>query len=247
MQLWFSRKDYKKYIRGVGIEIGALHNPLNLTGLPVTKISYVDRMSSADLRKQYPELNDLPLVPVDLIDDGSGLFQIPDGSLDFIIANNLIEHMDNPILALQNWYRKLRPSGILYMAVPDKRFTFDADRPLTTVQHLLEDYQAPTGEQKQRNFQHFVETAEIIEKRTGTDAAERVNDLIAKNYSIHFHTWDFQSFQSFLGFVISEMKIDYSIVDFQKTQPLKKEFIFILGKQVVYKKNFWGRRVAVLK
>src|SRR5437763_15908927 len=52
------------YLRGEGIEIGALHNPLPLPRR--AKARYVDRLSVADLRRQYPDLRDKPLVKVDI-------------------------------------------------------------------------------------------------------------------------------------------------------------------------------------
>ena len=61
---------------------------------------------------------------------------LPDGSQDFIIANHLLEHVADPIGALEEWYRLLRPDGILFLALPDKRVTFDKDRPRTTLDHV---------------------------------------------------------------------------------------------------------------
>jgi hypothetical protein len=45
-----------------------------------------------------------------------------------------------PTVALGNMIRVLRPGGVLYLAVPDKRYTFDADRPVTPTDHLLRDH-----------------------------------------------------------------------------------------------------------
>ena len=59
------------------------------------------------------------------------LATIPDGSQDFVIADHFIEHCQDPISALTIHFRVLKTGGILYMAVPDKRFTFDKDRPVT--------------------------------------------------------------------------------------------------------------------
>lgn len=226
----FYKKNLLRYLRGDGVEIGALHKPLPLTGSKINKIRYVDRMTNEDLRKHYPELNELPLVEVDIVDDGSTLSTIADESLDFIIANNLIEHLENPIRALENWHAKLKAGGIIYMAVPNKRHTFDKDRSLTTIEHLVGDYTASKDMLEKRNFYHFVETAEIIEKRVGKDAEERVIDLINRDYSIHHHTWDYRSFKAFLNYVISTMKISYAIVDSSSTDWITKEFVFILRK-----------------
>jgi predicted SAM-dependent methyltransferase len=233
-----SRVNKKKYIRGTGIEIGALHKPLDLYGLDIQKVMYVDRLSNTELRRQYPELIDLPLVTVDLVTDGSVLDVITNDSLDFIIANHVIEHLDNPIRALENWCKKLKPGGIVYMAVPDKRFTFDKDRPSTTNEHLLEDYLSTGKEMITRNRDHYITTAEIIEKRSGKDAEERVNDLIARNYSIHFHAWDFKSFKIFLEFIISQKHMPYTILDFSRTNYRIGEFIFILCRRQPIESNF---------
>ena len=63
---------------------------------------------------------------------------------DFVIANQVLEHFQNPLLALQNMLRVLKPGGVLYLSLPDKRFSFDVDRPVTTVEHVLRDYRRGT-------------------------------------------------------------------------------------------------------
>ena len=131
------------YLKGKGIEIGALHNPLNVPD--TIRVQYVDRMSVADLKKHYPELSDLPLVEVDILDDGEELTRIPSASQDFVIANHFIEHCQNPIKTIQSMLRVLKPTGILYLGIPDKRYTFDVHRPLTTIRPSLKRLQRRTG------------------------------------------------------------------------------------------------------
>jgi hypothetical protein len=94
------------YLKGEGLEIGALHNPLTVG--PKAKVRYVDRMSVPDLKKHYPELNNLPLVPVDIVDDGEHLKTIADGTQNFVIANHFIEHCSNPIETFRNLFRVLK-------------------------------------------------------------------------------------------------------------------------------------------
>jgi hypothetical protein len=117
------------FLHGQGIEIGALHNPLRLP--PAAKVQYVDRMSVAQLRQHYPELAALELVEADILDDGERLGCVPDMSQDFVIANHFLEHCENPLLALHNLLRVLKVEGVLYLTVPDKRYTFDSSRPVT--------------------------------------------------------------------------------------------------------------------
>jgi SAM-dependent methyltransferase len=173
------------YLRGAGIEIGALHNPLKVPRM--AHVSYVDRMTVDELRHQYPELQREKLVNVDIVDNGEQLATILDSSQDFVIANHFIEHCENPLLALDNMLRVLKPLGVLYLAVPDKRFTFDADRPATTLEHLYTDYSL--GAEKSRAV-HYAEWVRYVSKETDSVALNsEVDQLMAMKYSIHFHSW----------------------------------------------------------
>ncbi len=64
-----------------------------------------------------------------MIDDGEHLASIGDESVDFVVANHFIEHCRDPIGALTTLLRVVRPGGVVFMAVPDKRQTFDRARP----------------------------------------------------------------------------------------------------------------------
>jgi SAM-dependent methyltransferase len=177
------------HLHGDGVEIGALHQPLPV---PMgTTVRYIDRMSVAGLREHYPELADLELVEIDVIDDGERLGTLADGSQDFVIANHFIEHTQDPIGTLANHLRVLRPGGILYLAVPDQRHTFDRDRPLTELDHLLRDH--AEGPQWSRAG-HFDEWARLVVALSGQAAVDRARELEAMDYSIHFHVWRPETF-----------------------------------------------------
>lgn len=174
-----------KYLKGDGIEIGALNSPLQVPR--AASVKYVDRMPTPDLRKQYPELAELDLVDADIIDDGERLDSVRDSTQDFVIANHFIEHCQNPLLALSNMFRVLKAGGLLYLAVPDKRFTFDVDRPVTPLEHILRDFEEG-GEWSRR--QHFEEWVRDVNKvRDEAELRKRVDELIGIDYSIHFHAW----------------------------------------------------------
>lgn len=149
--------------------------------------------------------------------------------MDFIIANKLIEHLSNPISALKNWYRHLRPGGCVVLTVPDKRYTFDKDRQKTTIQHLVEDYQASDEERQRRDLIHYIEQAEVIEKRTGKDAQDRAVELISSQCNIYYHCWDYSSFRTFVNFVTTDQETPYTILRIAHF-PGRWKFIFILGK-----------------
>jgi predicted SAM-dependent methyltransferase len=184
----------RAYLQGQGLEIGALHNPLQV---PATaKVTYVDRLPLAELRRHYPELAALALVPVEVIDDGERLARFGDASQDFVIANHFLEHCRDPIGTLLNLFRVLKPGGVLYLAVPDKRFTFDRDRPVTPLEHLRHDHAVgPNGCQRH----HFEEWTRLVNHVHDAEAAaSEIERLMRMEYSIHYHVWTQSEFVEFL-------------------------------------------------
>lgn len=213
-----------KYIAGYGIEIGALQNPLKYNKEKAT-VKYVDRLPLSELRKQYPELKNLDLVNPDYIDDGEVLSSFECESLDFIIANHMLEHCKNPIKTIQNHLRKIKSNGILYYAIPDKQFTPDASRDLTSIEHLVEDYY-----ERNSHKEHYVEWVKSWNKVKDKKQIEsKVNNLLKIDYSIHFHTWTSDSFIEFILFlrnfkpIKDQFRIELSIFN-------EKEVIVILRK-----------------
>ena len=173
------------FIRGRGIEIGALHMPLSVPRS--AKVKYVDRFSNEDLRRHYPELSDKELVTVDVITDGETLEAVSDSTEDFVIANHFIEHCQNPIGALIAMFRVLKPGGVLYLAIPDKRNSFDKDRPVTTLEHVIRDYkEGPAWSRRE----HFEEWTRLVNKVEDDEEAEKQIALnLSIDYSIHYHVW----------------------------------------------------------
>ncbi len=216
--LEFRKYFANHYLAGIGIEIGALHNPLPVP--ETAKVKYVDRMTMADLKWQYPELASENLVEVDIIDNGEFLTTIPDSTQDFVIANHFLEHCQDPITSLVNIFRVLKSGGILYLAIPDQRFSFDRPRCLTSFEHLLKDYQEGPESSKKEHFEEWVKLVEKVEDPA--EVEKLVNQMIEDDYSIHFHVW--RSFE-FLDFLFSVKQI----VDF----PFEIETFFENGAEVI--------------
>lgn len=174
----------RAYIRGSGIEIGALNKSLRVPrGAHVT---YVDRLPVPQLQQHYPDIPPRTFVPVDIVDDGERLATIPASSQDFVIANHFLEHCQDPIGTLGHLLRVVRPGGVLYVAVPDKRRTFDRDRPVTSLSHLIDDHeQGP--ERSLRG--HLEEWARLVDRVPTERVAPWAHQLLRTGYSIHYHVW----------------------------------------------------------
>jgi SAM-dependent methyltransferase len=99
----------------------------------------------------------------------------------------MIEHTRNPIATVENFLRVLKPGGIVYMAIPDKRFTFDRKREVTPFAHIREDYlRGPEWSDRA----HFEDWALRVREFPDEEARQRyVEECLAKLENIHFHVW----------------------------------------------------------
>ena len=80
-----------------------------------------------------------------LICEGTEL-PVNDQAYDCLISSHSLEHIANPMKALLEWRRVLRDRGLLLLVLPDRRYTFDWRRPVTSLEHLREDFQRDTPE-----------------------------------------------------------------------------------------------------
>jgi SAM-dependent methyltransferase len=139
-------------LSGRGLEFGAFANPF-----PVPKecqVEYADRFTSEELfLKRYPGQS-IDIVPVSHVTSLDSFQGVRPGEFDFVIASHVIEHTRNPIGAIEKAYSALKPGGELVLVVPDKRLTFDRDRDITELSHLIDDYIAPHPD---RDVLHYVE------------------------------------------------------------------------------------------
>jgi SAM-dependent methyltransferase len=184
-----------RYCTGAGIEIGALDAP---TPLPrSSSVRYVDVRPTRDLAEHYPELDSKRFVRVDVVDDGERLAKFDDASLDFVVANHMLEHCENPIGTLRCHLRKVKPGGILFYAMPDMRMGFDRDRPITMFEHLVVDeIDGGAGSR----WAHHLEWARFVNRIEDEEAARRsAEENLRFGYSIHYHVWDADAWLAFLA------------------------------------------------
>lgn len=124
-----------------GLEFGALDKPV--LGPERGDIRFVD-YASRDALRAYPHAATIDkdrIVAVDYVWSGSGSLAkvIGTGELfDYAIASHVIEHVPNIVGWFEGIAEVLKPGGVFNLAIPDKRFTFDARRNLSTLGELVE-------------------------------------------------------------------------------------------------------------
>lgn len=119
-----------------GLEIGALDRPV--VSRAMGDIGYVDRASRAELLVWYADpahpIDRAALVEVDHVWGAETLLEAVGGqrAFDYVIASHVIEHVPDMFGWLMEIAAVLRDGGLGLFVVPDKRFTFDWPRPVST-------------------------------------------------------------------------------------------------------------------
>jgi SAM-dependent methyltransferase len=211
-----------RYLQGEGLEIGAFNSPLTLPR--GATVRYVDYAPLKELKRQFP---DLKFQVPDLVDDGARLASIKDDSQDFLVACQMIEHTEDPIEAIENWLRVLKPGGVLFLTIPDRRFTFDFDRPVTSLEHLFKDH--VEGPEWSRDA-HYEETYRVIlgikDEELVRHHARLLRDEVGHT---HFHVWTQLEMLEFILALRRCLNFDFEIENFNASG---MEGIFILRKGV---------------
>ncbi len=228
------RERAARWLTGAGIEIGALDTPLAVPS--GVQVRYVDRVPTEQLHQQYAELPEAEFVPVSIVGDAQDLSALADESVDFVIANHLLEHLENPIAGLREMLRVIRTGGVLYLALPDPRVTFDVDRELTPLEHVVDEYRNGTERTREAHFTEWVAKAEKhvewMQKAGVSTGPERVRELMDLDYSIHFHVWRPDTFLEFLVAAIHEANLTMELVEFIPRQNGDDEYIFVFLKGI---------------
>ena len=130
----------------------------------------------------------------------TALEPIGDASYDCVLASHCLEHTANPLKALQEFRRILKPGGLLLAILPNMDDTFDWRRPLTPLSHMQEDYAKDTSED---DLSHLSEILSLHDMRKDTfpGTIEEFRERCRQNHKfriMHHHTFNPSSAGAFL-------------------------------------------------
>jgi len=129
------------------------------------------------------------------IGDGTSLPQIASETYDFVLSCNCLEHIANPLKALEEWKRIIKRNGVLIIVLPNKESNFDHRRPVTPFNHLLEDYNNNITEQ---DLTHLDEILELHDLHLDPPAGDLENFKRRsldnfKNRTLHHHVFNLET------------------------------------------------------
>ncbi len=231
-------------------EIGALDSPLLIIG-QVANLKYIDFADTDTLATQgrkNPRYELSRLVHVDYAVPDLDYSKLIHERFDLIVANHVVEHIPNLIAWFQE-LGKLQPrGGKIFLAVPDKRYTFDIIRNNTTFIDLLRNrdrqLRKPDFYQILSHFyfhkdvtaQDTWSQADISEKIgklrfSAHEAIALATRLSAQDYAdVHCNVFTRDSFWENLNILTEINEIPYRITEMSEVAPFANEFCVILTR-----------------
>lgn len=119
-----SESFLEKNVRG--LEIGSGEQTIAPVGCTVLSDAYAEHAGANSLATEFFPAEQIPY---------------PDAHFDFILNEHVLEHLPNPIRALREWRRVLKPGGELFLFLPHPARTFDRNRVITPIEHMVEDFE----------------------------------------------------------------------------------------------------------
>ncbi len=206
-----------------GLEIGGPSRIFQNSGrLPVYQ--FLDSCDNVDFasetiwsslwRSRRPE-NSTP-VPngAKSVSDATQLPAIRSGSYDVVLNSHVIEHLANPIRALKEWKRVLKPGGSLLVIVPDASRTFDHRRRVTRVDHISLDYRNEIDEDDMTHLPEILELHDLaLDPRAGS--WEQFVERSRRNpqvRALHHHVFTLESLGNLLRVAGFNVDLTFTLV-----------------------------------
>jgi SAM-dependent methyltransferase len=195
-------KDYNLYrpfvYRKIGLEIGGPSDVFSLSGaiplypelIALDQCNYKVNASTAWAHNAERFGKDLP-PGKSFIAEASEL-QVPDAGYDVVASSHVLEHCANPIKALKEWQRVLRPDGALILVLPFYGAMFDHNRCPTTFEHMENDFRRGIGEEDLSHLPEILLNHDLARDRAaGTWEEFRQRSLLNyENRCLHHHVFD---------------------------------------------------------
>lgn len=135
-----------------------------------------------------------------IISDAVSIPQIPDETYDVLLSSHSIEHIANPLKALREWRRIVRSGGHIVAIVPDKRFTYDRNRPITPLAHIVADFNTDVAETDDTHFAEIIALHDLENDGSATTYDAHVARTLdnAHQRIAHHHVFDIELLENLL-------------------------------------------------
>lgn len=233
-----------------GAEIGPLSRPI--VKRAESDIYYMDYCTTEELREKYatvPDAHPDRIQDIDFVWTGQPLSVVlgDKAPLDYVVASHVIEHVPDLVGWLNHIHDALKVGGRLLLIVPDKRFTFDIYRRLSSMEEVslaCEERRLIPG--LRCILDHFAnvvsadtwalwENYKLADDLTYFHGAEYLDlayDHFHQGKYVDIHCWVFTpwSFLELMGKIVSRFGVNFELGHFLTTQDHDLEFYVQLVK-----------------
>jgi SAM-dependent methyltransferase len=229
------------YIRGEGIEVGSGDRPVLL---PEGVVCHYGDIRDPEALEKYFGEGTAARTPIPSFVDAQTFAGVADNLLDFVISGHVTEHLPDALGAIRNAVRVLKPGGIFMLILPDKRFTFDHQRPLTPLSHLIADTKDGG---RSTMLEAYREVGRYNHNWGGREPTpieldEYAKGCLSTGADAHFHTWDADSFREMIDYLVAQRVAN--LIEFIS---IMNENIAILSKPSQFRLfSRWLRRGAAI-
>ncbi len=209
-------------LTGRVLEVGPGNQPFPTPA--ADEVVYADRRVPGGRDRTWPELAGQPSGPpadLDVDLDVDRLSPVADGSFDAVVASHIIEHLADPLGALAEMHRVLRPGGRLVLVVPDRAHTFDAGRAPTPLAHLLDEHRRGVTQVDDDHIREFctaIFEGPVIhpdEVRAWHDPDRLDAEMLAlhRRRTIHAHCWSPEEFVTMVAGAVATGEPPWALAD----------------------------------
>lgn len=227
------------------LEIGAMDSPTFVNaGVDVSFLDWFSRDELLERHGENPRRNPERIVEVDHVVKSPRFSEEIDERFDAVIANHVLEHVPDAITWLQQLQAVTKPAGSLFLAIPDRNYTFDYLRPESTFVDLLrahdlrleraDYYQVLSSLLYHRPIRAKEAWAGELEDKLARarfsvpDAIERARTMSQSYSGIHCHVFARGSFERLCGDLTESGLVEWAIGDIDDVQPDHNEFHVML-------------------
>ena len=218
-----------------GLEIGPLDRPI--VTKEMGKIFYVDHATTDEIKQKCKVWSDIDVNKIENVDYIWGEINLKDIAkdncpFDYVIASHVIEHVPDLI----GWFKEVRSvlvsGGILSLAIPDKRFSFDYLRQISKPGEVLEAYtlksRKPSVKQifdaksefvhRHKKYKQFGFSENLVHEHTLKESWQIAKNAFDHNKYEDVHCWVFTeySFVELLKTLAHLELFDFKISEFFK-------------------------------
>lgn len=160
------------------------------------------------------------------ISEATAMGFLASGTYDFVLSSHVLEHIANPVLALTEWIRLLKDQGTLVLLLPQRKETFDHLRPVTTMAHMLEDFNTGKAEDDLTHMPEILSLHDLTrDPEAGDMEAFKARSMRNfENRCFHHHVFDTDSATSLM---------DYMGLQIQAVETIPPIHILIVAQKLI--------------